>query len=163
LAWGKQVRADVIRSERGAFRSAGYLAKVVGYAAKDVGADALGVEEGDGYGQIVRRAHHSRLRAAADLYGMHLRSVGAGAESIRRMSRAWGWRGNISRRARAWAELSLTVARARRIAYVRQETGTAGLPAITWTPGAWTEPRGEWADLLARGRQWRELATVAGG
>lgn len=157
LAWGKQVRADVIRSERGAFRSAGYLAKVVGYAAKDVGADALGVEKSDGMGQIARTGHHARLRAAADLYGMRLRKDGAGAESVRRMSRAWGWRGNISRRARSWSELSLTVARARRAAFIAEQRGHSdgSESSIWWLPGAWTEPRDDWTELLAKGRQWR--------
>ncbi|MGM7422471.1 replication initiator [Cellulosimicrobium sp. CpK407] len=154
VTWGRQVRADVVRTEQSAFRTAGYLAKVLGYAAKDVGSDVL-----DDGAAGVRRVHHARLRAAADLLGMRVRAEGGGEESARRLSRAWGWRGNTARRSRDWSELTLTKARERRVEHARGERDEAA-PDIAWLPGVWVEARDEWHDLLVAARRGLHAARV---
>ncbi|MFI2105469.1 replication initiator [Isoptericola sp. NPDC019693] len=159
IGWGKQVRADVVRSENSAFRTAGYLAKVLGYAAKDVGADVLGDRRPNDEEGWIRQRHHARLQASADLLGMEVRARGGGAESARRLSRAWGWRGITARRSRDWGELTLTKARARRVDHMREQNGS-GAPDVAWHPDVRVEYRDEWHNLVnAAIRGWDLVAS----
>lgn len=56
ITWGSQIVAEAITTERTAFRTAGYLAKLVGYAVKDVGAQSVSGPSGS----LLER-HHEHL------------------------------------------------------------------------------------------------------
>lgn len=61
IRWGAQCVAEVVESERSMIRTAGYLAKVVGYAVKDLTSEAGSKQP---YTPALA-AHHSRLDEAA--------------------------------------------------------------------------------------------------
>lgn len=132
ITWGPQTVAEVIGTERKAFRTAGYLAKLVGYAVKDL-------SNGDDRSTraAVMQRHHQRLTQAAEQMTCgqtgserealcRYRSTGQTApgsipvENARRQPcrslrhKQWGWRGHVLRRSRSWAALTMTECRRRR-------------------------------------------------
>lgn len=133
IEWGSQTVAEVIGTERKAFRTAGYLAKLVGYAVKDLSTSEDGSPR---FGLM--QMHRRRLDAAAsrmtcgqrgsDQHALcHYRrtgeSMGIPVENGRREGcrslrhRQWGWRGHVLRRSRSWATLTMTECRRRRVEF----------------------------------------------
>lgn len=134
--WGTECVAEVVNNERSMIRTAGYLAKLVGYAVKDLTSD-LGAKSA--HAPEVKE-HHRRLSAGAerlrcgerpstgrngewtaeeerwlqcDTAQMIGRRDGRyGCRSLRHSQ--WGWRGHTVRRSRSWSVLNMTGCRSAR-------------------------------------------------
>lgn len=135
LAWGRQCVAELVQAERQAFRTAGYLAKLVGYAVKD-----LGTSDDGSPPAAMMQIHHRRLTEAARAmtcgqpggeqhsecrYRQTGESEGVPVVNARRSRcrslrhRQWGWRGHVLRRSRSWSTLTMGQCRARRAEFGR--------------------------------------------
>lgn len=132
MQWGTQLVAEAVTTERTAFRTAGYLAKLVNYAVKDL--DQSGSDSCRPRAAMVER-HHERLNEAAEHlecggpgtdqrrlchYRQTGHSMGIPMENARRercrslRHRQWGFRGHVVRKSRTWASLTMGECRRRR-------------------------------------------------
>lgn len=111
VTWGEQVVAEPVGTERKAYRTAGYVAKLVGYAVKD-----LGWQHDSGSNNALGM-HHFRLTAAAGRMACPSHPERGRCRSLRH--RQWGWRGHIVRRSRTWSSLTMGECRRRRAEFGR--------------------------------------------
>lgn len=140
IGWGSQCVAEVVNTERQMLRTAGYFAKAVMYAVKDL-TNELGVETPHSHDLAI---HHKRLHAAAARLRCGTRPTSKpkgtplgedearwircsndqlnektgdrnGCRSQRHYQ--WGWRGHAVRRSRSWSVLTITECRRRRRAH----------------------------------------------
>lgn len=155
IGWGAQLVAEAVTTERTAFRTAGYLAKLVNYAVKDLD---LTTRDTHGPRAAMMRRHHERLTEAAEAsecgepgtdqhrlchYRQTGESAGTPMENARRercrslRHRQWGFRGHVVRKSRTWSTLTMTECRRRRAEHWRLQALAEGreLPeedAVIW-------------------------------
>ncbi len=153
--WGGQAHAQVITDAMGRDkkRAAGYLAKLVTYAAKDLASDGLGspIDEGPfaiHLDTLTRQAQKSKCSShwASD-EGSH------DCVDCRRGQRssAWGFRGHTLRRSRNWSTMSLTSCREARRAW-QAKGGVDG-------SAEWFEPDTGWS--WSRRKEWDRMRQSA--
>ncbi|WP_449283475.1 replication initiator [Leucobacter sp.] len=156
IGWGTQCVAEVVSTERQMLRTAGYFAKAVMYAVKDLTAEAG--EDAPHSPELAM--HHKRLHAAAARLRCGTRPTSNpnastlgddearwlrcsndqlnGKPGTRRGCRSqrhyqWGWRGHAVRRSRSWSVLTITECRRRR----REHHAPEGHDTEAWV---WERP-----------------------
>lgn len=156
ISWGTQCVAEVVGTERQMLRTAGYFAKAVMYAVKDLTNEAG--EDAPHSPELAN--HHKRLNAAAARLRCGSRPTAtSGAKNLgedeARWVRCasdqttkkpggqggcrsqrhyqWGWRGHAVRRSRSWSILTITECRRRR----REHHAPEGHDSKAWT---WERP-----------------------
>lgn len=155
-AWGTQVDARVVQdpSGRTQARTAGYLAKLITYAAKDLGEDVLGR-------RLEPQRWHLRLLAASvrrlpcSAHDGEPASVpdGACADCRRLNGSVWGYRGHVLRRSREWSSKTLTSCRQQRAEVMRTPATGTGAKVVWLAPaGHVVGSRHEFDRLKSRAR-----------
>ena len=146
-AWGPQVMADILSDDSAMRRTAGYVAKLLGYVSKDLSSDATGRAWSEG-----RSAHQAALDSVAEDLPCSDACATASEVSGRtcggRAHRDRGFRGYAMRRSRSWSVVTLTRLRQER----RIHAG--GAPMIGPSPYRYAfvgvEWRGDWVAWRAR-------------